>query len=203
MAEGRQNNRQSFYNKRNDHMRILAISGSPRKKNIYNMIKTVLETAGGFYEMEVLKEKNIMPCNDCRSCHNVHKCILRDDMAEIYDKLKKADIIVLGSPTYFHNVSGPMKNFMDRCLPFYFSRKLEGKKAILLASGNFEDQLELDKDGKCKWHKEEQESVKRCLKSMEYFCEILGIKIVGSVYALHDDWKGKEKELTRIGKKIV
>lgn len=181
-------------------MRIIAISGSPRKKNTYNMIKTVLSSTKGECEKIILKEKNIMPCNDCRSCHNVHKCILKDDMAEIYDKLKKADIIVLGSPTYFHNVSGPMKNFMDRCLPFYFSRKLEGKKAILLTSGNFEDQLESDKDGKCKWHRKEIESVKRCLKSMEYFCEIIGLEVVGKVYALHDDWKDKEKELIRFGK---
>lgn len=143
-----------------------------------------------------------MACSDCRRCHKKHGCILEDDMAEICHKLIKADIIVLGSPTYFHNVSGPMKNFMDRCLPFYFSGKLKGKKAILLTSGNFEDQVELDRDGKCKWHKEEIESVERCLKSMEYYCKILGIRVVGKAYALHDDWKTKEKELAELSQAI-
>lgn len=184
-------------------MKILAISGSPRRMNTYNMIKTVLSSTKGECEKIILKEKNIISCNDCRTCHTVNKCILKDDMVSIYDKLEKAEIIVLGSPTYFDNVSGSMKNFMDRCLPYYFSRKLEGKKAILLTSGNFEDQVELDKDGKCKWHKEEMESAKKCLKSMEYFCKILGIKIIGKVYALHDDWEMKESKLICLGKRLL
>jgi len=183
-------------------MKILAISGSPRKKNTYNMIKTVLGSAKGEREIISLNERNISSCNDCRNCHGAGKCILSDDMSKLCVKLENADIIVLGSPAYFDNVSGMMKTFMDRCLPFYFSRKLEGKKAILLTSGNFEDQLETDKNGKCKWHKEEKESVGRCLKSMESFCRILGIVVVGKAYALHDNWKMKQKELAGLGRKI-
>jgi len=183
-------------------MKILAICASPRKRNTYNMIETVLNSAKGECEMIFLKERKIESCNDCRSCHGVNKCIINDGMDEIYNKLEKTDIIVLGSPTYFHNVSGPMKNFMDRCLPFYFSRKLEGKRSILLTSGNFNDQLELDKNGKCKWHNDEIKSVRKCLKQMEYFCEILGLKVVGNLYALHDDWRTKEAELIKLGRKI-
>lgn len=183
-------------------MKILAISGSPRKKNTYSMIKTVLDFTEGDCETIILTEKNILPCNDCRNCHKSNSCVLEDDMNKIYRKLKSADVILLASPTYFHNVSGPMKNFMDRCLPFYFSREFEGKRAILLTSGNFEDQLDFDKEGKCKWHNEEMESVKRCLKSMEYFCDILGLEVIGKVYALHDSWKEKEKELTELGNKL-
>ncbi len=85
-------------------MKIMAILGSPRKANTYNMIKTVVGPAVGECEIIVLKEKNIMACSDCRSCHKKHGCSLEDDMAEICDKLIKADIIVLGSPTYFHHV---------------------------------------------------------------------------------------------------
>lgn len=183
-------------------MKILAICASPRKRNTYNMIETILNSAKGECEIIFLKERKIESCNDCRSCHGVNKCKINDDMDETYNKLEKTDIIVLGSPTYFHNVSGPMKNFMDRCLPFYFSRELEGKRVILLTSGNFEDQLEFEKDGKCKWHAEEEESVKRCLRSMEFFCDILGLKVIGSVYALHDSWREKERELVELAKKI-
>jgi multimeric flavodoxin WrbA len=183
-------------------MKILGILGSPRKKNTYNMLKTVLETADGEHEIIFLKDKNISPCRDCRNCHKNHQCIIKDGMAEIYEKLIKTNCVIFGSPTYFHNVSGIMKNFMDRCLPFYFSRKLESKKAILLTSGNFEDKLRFDKNGKCRWHKEEIVSAKRCLKSMEYFCEVLGLRTIGSIFALHDDWKEKEKQLIKLGKKI-
>jgi len=183
-------------------MKILGISASPRKKNTYNMMKTVLEAAGGEHEIIFLKDKNILSCNDCRNCHKTYKCAINDDMKEIRKKLAEANFIIFSSPTYFHNVSGLMKNFMDRCLPFYFSRKLEGKKAILLTAGGFQNYLEFDKSGKCLWHKEEKMCVKRCLKSIKYFCDCLGIKVIESEYALHDDWKGKKMELVKLGKKI-
>lgn len=183
-------------------MKSLCIVGSPRQKNTYNMAKIVLEKTGFDYEIILLKNKNIKPCGDCRNCHTAFKCEVKDDMEEIYKKLEKADVIIFASPTYFHNVSGLMKNFMDRCLPFYFSKKLEGKEAVLLTAGGFQNYLEFDKNGKCLWHKEEKESVKRCLKSMEYFCDCLEIKVVGSVYALHNNWKDRKNELIKLGKKL-
>lgn len=183
-------------------MKILGISGSPRKKNTYHMLETVLKASGCDYEIIVLKDKNIEPCRDCRKCHRSFECVAEDDMQEIHKKLIGADRLVLGSPTYFHNVSGPMKNFMDRCLPFYFSRRLQDKKTALVTVGNFEEYLEFDKDGKCKWHKEEQKAVKRCLRSMEYFSQLLGFEVVGSVSVIHSQPQNKEKELMELGQKL-
>ncbi|MCK4892121.1 MAG: hypothetical protein KAS78_05625, partial [Candidatus Pacebacteria bacterium] len=74
-------------------------------------------------------------------------------------------------------------------LPFYFSKKLKDKKAVLLASGGFKNMLKFDKNGKCLRHDQEKECAKRCLKSMGYFCECLDIKVIKSIYALHDDYK--------------
>lgn len=175
-------------------MKIIGICGSPRNKNTYNMIRVAI---GGFGDVVNLKEKKISPCNDCRRCHKTGKCDLSDQMNGIYEKLEQSDAIVLGSPTYFDNVSGLMKNFMDRCLPYYFSRKLEGKKAVLLTCANFKDQIESDKNGKCKWHKDEIASANKCLNSMEYFCKILGIRVMGSVYSLHDDWQSGKEQIIR------
>ncbi|MCK4892137.1 MAG: flavodoxin family protein, partial [Candidatus Pacebacteria bacterium] len=50
-------------------MKAIGIVGSPRMKNTYNMTKTVLEATGVDYEIILLKDKNIKPCNDCRNCH--------------------------------------------------------------------------------------------------------------------------------------
>ena len=155
------------------------------------MTKTVLEKTGFDYEIILLNDYDINSCNDCRNCHTTFECKIKDDMQEIYKKLETANIIVFSSPTYFHNVSGLMKNFMDRCLPFYFSKKLQGKKTILITSGGFKDCLEFNKDGKCLWHDQEKEAVRRCLESMKYFCECLEIEVIKSVYALHDNWKVK------------
>ena len=40
-------------------------------------------------------------------------------MAEILDKVVKADVIVLSTPVYFYIMNGQMKTFIDRCLPRY------------------------------------------------------------------------------------
>lgn len=43
------------------------------------------------------------------------------------EKLLKSDMIVLGSPTYFANMSAEMKSFLDATLPYYESHSLKGK----------------------------------------------------------------------------
>lgn len=101
------------------------------------MLRTVLDATSCVYELILLKDKNIKPCTACKGCYHSHKCAVKDDMQELYYKLSKADIIVLGSPTYFDNVTALMKTFIDRCLPLYLSEKLKGKKVALVSVGNF------------------------------------------------------------------
>ncbi|MCK5491103.1 MAG: NAD(P)H-dependent oxidoreductase [Candidatus Pacebacteria bacterium] len=183
-------------------MHIVGISGSPRKQNTHYMLKTLLEATDQPFEIINLSELKIGSCNDCRSCHKDYKCILSDDMQTIYMKLEKADIIVLGSPTYFDNVSGIMKNFFDRTLPFYFSGKLINKKVILLTSANFGEYIEFDEKGQCKWHEDEKRSAKKCLQVMENYCDLIGLKVFEKIYALHDNGKSEKKKLIKIGKQL-
>lgn len=187
-------------------MKILGICGSPNEGNTHYMIKTVLAATGQGCELIMLSKKNINHCLDCKKCHKTYRCVQTDDMQEIYTKLIEADCIVLGSPTYFDNVSGMMKNFMDRCLPFcsyLFSQELKGKKAVLLTVGNFKEYLEFDENGKSKWKKDEKRSVTNCLKTMENFSRVVGFNVVGKVYATQSNPKAKEKELIRLGKKLL
>lgn len=187
-------------------MKIIGICGSPRKQNTYYMVKTVLEATKQNYELILLSEKNIKPCLDCKKCHKTHRCAQLDDIQEIHTKLLEADRIVLGSPVYFDNVSGIMKNFMDRCLPFcsyLFSQEFKGKKAALVAVGNFKEYLEFDKNGKSKWARQEKKSVVNCLKALENFSRIVGFNVVGKIYAAQSNPKAKQKELIRLGKKLI
>jgi len=167
-------------------MKIIGISGSPRDKNTNCMLRTVLDATNQKYELILLKDKKIQPCNACRKCSGTNNCVINDDMQEIYDKLSEADIIVLGSPTYFDNVTGIMKNFIDRCLPFYAARELEGKKVALVAVGNDDDN-----------------SVKGCIRALEGFCKHMRLQIVESVYATHDNTQAKEEELIQLGEKLT
>ena len=64
-------------------MKIIGISGSPREKNTVYMLKTVLDATGFDYNLILLKDKNIQPCNACGGCYMSHKCIVKDDMQEM------------------------------------------------------------------------------------------------------------------------
>ena len=190
---------------------IIGISGSPRDKITNYMLKTVLEATGCNYQLIKLKDKNIKPCSACGGCYQSHKCVIRDNMQKIYDKLAKADIIVLGSPTYFDNVSALMKIFIDRCLPLYLSEKLKNKKAALVSVGNFkEGEVKYSdnynpnnaiKDANLK--KEMENSVKRCINNMKNFCEAMNLKITGSVFSINGNPEPERNKLIELGKKLV
>lgn len=189
-------------------MKIIAISGSSRDKSTNYMLRKVLESIEGNHQKELilLKDKNISPCKNCKGCHKTFQCVAGDDMQEIYQKLIEADVVLLGSPTYFDNVSGIMKNFMDRCLPFYFSKELKDKKVGLVSVGGFPEYIEMDALGNCPWCEEDgecEETVARCLKSMEYFCNLVGMEVVGKVSAIHGNPEEKNSELVGLSNKIL
>ena len=154
-------------------MKILAINGSHRKGNIEFMLDILLNSAkenGAEVELINLRKKNINFCNagdDC--CPKTHKCDTKDGMFDIYPKLEQADIIILASPSYFSNVSARMKNFMDRCNPYWFNKKLKGKKAFLIGVGGSGDK-----------------SIKEMLDRMKTFIRILEIEDIGSYYTKAD-----------------
>ncbi len=58
----------------------------------------------------------------CKSCfHCMHNkpgiCNIKDDMTDIYDDLKKSEILVIGTPLYLDTMTSRMKVFFDRCIP--------------------------------------------------------------------------------------
>ena len=57
-------------------------------------------------------------CRGCRSCHRTAKCVLDDDIPEIMNEMDRADIIVCVSPSYWADVPGQFKAFIDRCTPW-------------------------------------------------------------------------------------
>lgn len=120
-------------------MKIIGISGSPRKGNTEWMLSKVMEEAarnGGEVETLLLRKLDIRQCRGCLKCEERGKdktgvCKTKDDMQNIYPKLIAADAIVLATPAYFEMLSGLMKNFLDRTCPIWPA--LEGKKMAGLA----------------------------------------------------------------------
>jgi hypothetical protein len=77
------------------------------------------QSAGAEIETVFLCEKNYKGCTGCFSCwfKTPGKCVFDDDMAEMLEKFKASDMVVFATPLYVDNVSGLMKNFMDRFMP--------------------------------------------------------------------------------------
>ncbi len=57
-------------------------------------------------------------CKGCRSCHKTAKCVINDDIYDIIAEFEWADIIVSVSPSYWADIPGQFKAFIDRCTPW-------------------------------------------------------------------------------------
>lgn len=99
-------------------MKIIGFIGSYRKGgNTDTAVRTVLEGAvnqGAEVEAVYLNEYEIADCVGCEACKTTFECVIRDDMQKIYAKIMEADGVVIGSPTYFYNVTGIIKHMIDR-----------------------------------------------------------------------------------------
>jgi multimeric flavodoxin WrbA len=103
-------------------MKILYISGSPRKNgNTEYLLKLCQSITGGDFIR--LSDHQIEYCTYCSACIKKGVCTIKDDMAIITERLLRSQVIVLGSPVFFNNVSGQMKVFMDRTWPLRGSLK--------------------------------------------------------------------------------
>jgi len=101
-------------------MKIFAVNGSPRHSgNTFHMLTTVLDVcaaAGAEVELYQAGGRVVRGCAACGHCAS-HKgsCKIDDWMNEVYEKMKAADAILLGSPTYFSDLTPELKAVIDRC----------------------------------------------------------------------------------------
>ncbi len=103
-------------------MAIVAVCGGLRKEsNTNKLVKKAAEASGYDYELIELAAMDIKPCTGCSECiMNEGNCIIKDDMQPIYNKLMKADALIIGSPTYYMDISGAIKCFIDRSMPIFY-----------------------------------------------------------------------------------
>ncbi len=99
--------------------KVLILSGSPRKggnsDTLCDQFMKGAQETGNEVEKIFVADKKIGYCRACYYC-NDHKgeCIIKDDMAEILQKMLDADVIVLSSPVYFYSISAQLKTVIDR-----------------------------------------------------------------------------------------
>jgi len=103
-------------------MKVIAFNGSPRRNGntamLINQAFTGLNNAGIETECLQLGGKDIRGCLACMKCFEArnNSCVARKDdiLNEYFQKMIEADGIIIGSPTYFSNVSAEVKAFIDR-----------------------------------------------------------------------------------------
>ena len=125
-------------------MNILLLNGSPRAngntKKMVNAFREGAEAAGHTVTVFDVCKMKIGGCLACEYCHKEGQgeCVQKDDMQEIYAKLKEANMLVLASPIYYHNMTGQLKCAIDRFYSVAYPNKPEQLKkvAMFLSSGD-------------------------------------------------------------------
>jgi multimeric flavodoxin WrbA len=103
-----------------ENLRLFSISGSPRKASTDYIVQEALRYAGQMYSAETeyfsVRGKKINFCIHCDHCIKTKNgCVHKDDMQFVYEKLKWADAIIIGTPVYQGMLSAQTKAIMDRC----------------------------------------------------------------------------------------
>lgn len=106
-------------------MKVIAVNGSPRKNwNTATLLQKALDGAksmGAQTEFIHLYDLNFKGCISCFACkrkntRHVGHCAMKDDLTNVLEKILECDVLLLGSPIYFGNITGEMHSFLERLL---------------------------------------------------------------------------------------
>ena len=160
---------------------VLIISSSPRKngnsQKLCEAFKRGAEEAGNSVVLIRLAEKKIGYCKACDYCMRSDGiCVQKDDMHEILEAYRKADVLVLATPVYFYGVCAQMKTFIDRTYPIW--QHLGEKEVYYIVSAGLDEEI-----------------VKRSVGDLNGFVEHLDkFEIKGHIFATNLMEAGKVSE---------
>lgn len=113
--------------------KIIAINGSPRSG--WNTDILVREAASGAAsagaEVEIIdlykleKFTGCVSCFGCKTEAHLGKCIYQDGLADVLEKIRFADGLILGSPVYLGDISAGLRALYERLVFQYISYKIE------------------------------------------------------------------------------
>ncbi len=128
--------------------KVLIISTSLRKNSNSEYLARECEkgakNAGHEVQFISLKGKKISFCTGCLACQKSGACVIKDDVFEISEKVKNADVLIFATPVYYYEMSGQMKTLIDRLNPLY-SRDYKFRKVYMIATAAEEGAYVFDK----------------------------------------------------------
>ena len=121
-------------------MKVFGICASPRKSTTeYALNKALAKLENDGFETEIFTchGRDLKPCMHCDYCLENKKCIISDDMAEIYESLLDSDGIILATPVQSGGISANLAIIMDRtrALEAVDYNILRGKIGMSIAVG--------------------------------------------------------------------
>jgi multimeric flavodoxin WrbA len=106
-------------------MNVIAVNGSPRKDwNTGTLLTSGLagaESVGARTKLVHLYDLTYKGCTSCFSCKKKGStcgglCAMRDDLRDLLAEVLESDVLLLGSPIYFGDVTGELRSFLERLL---------------------------------------------------------------------------------------
>ena len=178
-------------------MKILVMNCSPVRNGATAEITKIVS---GYFKSDNVKttcidDFNISFCKGCRSCHKTAKCIINDDVSKIISLYEWADVIISVAPSYWADIPGQFKVFIDRCTPWCNTHEphatiSNGKKGYSIALRTGPNMKECE----------------RVISSIEHFYGHLEIECCGSLGLCSienkEDAQQKEKEIIEFCNKI-
>jgi multimeric flavodoxin WrbA len=115
-------------------MKALFINGSPNANG---------NTAALAAELFAGKEYETLSLVDLR-INSFGQDLPGDEFQTVLDKIKEADVIAVGSPVYWHNICGSVRNVLDRCYGTVDSGSMAGRRLYFLFQGAAPEKWMLD-----------------------------------------------------------
>ncbi len=120
-------------------MKVLGLSATYRPNGNSEIVtKEALmgaEEAGAEVELIRLKKLKIEDCRGCALClFRNQECYLKDDLVGLFDRMREADGIILGTPCYILEASSIVKRIIDRSFYHFYLGDMRGKYAAVVVS---------------------------------------------------------------------
>ncbi len=106
-------------------MKILFINGSPNKNgNTVSLAKLLLDSK---------------PCETLNlvdyKIYSYGQNYADDEFEKVVEKIRNAETVIIGSPLYWHSMSGAIRNFLDRFYGYVQEGELSGKDLYFIFQG--------------------------------------------------------------------
>jgi multimeric flavodoxin WrbA len=126
--------------------KIVIFNGSPRMDGntatLLNLVAKGAREAGAEVKFYTLFKMKFMACQSCFSCRMNPDCAISDEISAALNEVKDADAVVIGSPIYMMQMTGPVKNLYDRFFPLTdpdWRPRFGSKKLVTIYTQGFDD----------------------------------------------------------------